>query len=655
MASFAANEILGLQLALDPRKVQKPHIVAGRNFYLDIEGPRSGFGFESSTPEYPMFHKFFPQSFVVTPTVLFHFGQDSTSVEIGCYTFDWQLRRHLPIFRQTITAAYLGFPWTMALVGGLYYFAHRGVGVWQYTPATQAWVTVNASFPAGTYYIIESDGRCVAMADGVIAWSAIDNALDFVPSTVTGAGAQSLAKIGSLTKPSDYLGLKKVADGFLCFTSKGILKGLIVDSFTPFRFVPASSRHVPLNPWCFAETADNQHVILTVNGLYATSTGEFEPWLPLFSEYLKQQLLGSVPQGVSGYVQLHYEASHELLFVSFSTSNTAVYFTRAFCSYVPRGEIGSFDLTHTGFVKIDQILDTKDLSFGFIRANGTVGVFTDGTLNIENAGTVTSYLHAPRLEIPVHLQNAVYRFADVLAEMESSVQFQAPGFAGTTPRLPHRLHREGSPRHYPIFWLLTQDIAPPLPIVAVEGYSFPGAAHGGGSMYVINGIESEVLAYQETYWAPNAIAQSSLDASIELGLFRFGDGEAADQVTLITELLIGVDSASGTTETIDYLAVEGEVVDDFMLDYPSDVFDDYGLGLGTSAEFVETLIGTKDGRTAFEGQEIQPETLEIAPGVRRKTMQCAGIWHKLRIVASEVGHNFHIKLLEFTHFLIGRW
>ena len=103
------------------------------------------------------------------------------------------------------------------------------------------------------------------------------------------------------------------------------------------------------------------------------------------------------------------------------------------------------------------------------------------------------------------------------------------------------------------------------------------------------------------------------------------------------------------------MAISAELFDDWFNNYHVDVFEDWGQGFGTGAMFTETMIGTKDGKTVFENQEVLFTEVELAAGVRRTVGECSGIWHKLKIVANQVGSNFHLKLVEFNYILTGRW
>ena len=73
MTRLANNNIEGLYPALDRKKLAKPYVVDGKNFIVDLDGPKSAFGYKQPWHEFEDSH--FMQSFPVG-TDIFYFSRD---------------------------------------------------------------------------------------------------------------------------------------------------------------------------------------------------------------------------------------------------------------------------------------------------------------------------------------------------------------------------------------------------------------------------------------------------------------------------------------------------------------------------------------------------------------------------------------------------
>ena len=164
---------------------------------------------------------------------------------------------------------------------------------------------------------------------------------------------QALSIIGSLEQDADYLGLQKISNGYLSFTSKGVLRSQIIDSLAPFRHITGESQEVPLTPWCITKLNATDVVILTRQGLFTSKTGIFEPWQPLMSEYFKRTMIPPLQSLDSGFVGIYYSRARDEFYVSFATSQVLNNFTITYALYMTRDQWGVFNRTHKGFVFID--------------------------------------------------------------------------------------------------------------------------------------------------------------------------------------------------------------------------------------------------------------------------------------------------------------
>ncbi len=652
MPRIAPQTIGGLTFAVDRKTVQKPFVAEGKNFLVDLDGPRSVFAYTQAarTTDFNLL----PESFTVGLET-FQFLKNPITNTLGIFQFNWAKRQDELILDAPITVAYITYKSSFALVGGKQYFCGRGFGVWERDPVTNIWTNVTSSFPTNTFYITNSSGRCIALAENWVQWSALDDARDFVPSTSTGAGAQSLSLIGYPENDFDYRGLQRTANGFLVFMRQGVMKSTSIDNIVQFSHRVITTEYIPLNSWSFARLETDEVIILTAQGLYKTDGNNFELWQPLLSEELKLNVIPSLLQDINGQIQIYYGKHKDWFFVSITQNQNSRIFEKAFVSYLPRGEWGEFNTLHRGFFDVDITGDGSGFQqdqLAFLSVNGEVALFRDDINN--------SLLAALADSSPSDLQNEIY-YSDELYDIPNVIReataivYANSNSRGTSNWFVHdTLAAEKiTVPAVPAYYEVNGNYETPIDtdIVIPEFKPFDSVNEIAISQLI--GIRTEVLLYGHT---KQDIDFASLGCTMILGLFRLTDEQQSDQMTFISNVSISmtdIDTASTVFE--DWLNdFNPDLIDDWLNDYAIDTIEDWGLNAGGLSSYLANIFGSLDGYSKFIGTYKPLDFVSSEGRTRFYSTETQGLYLLIEIDGVEVGDYIHMKHIEMTGTLAGR-
>lgn len=590
-ALITSRSFKGLVPGLDRRQVGQAFIADGRNFLLDAEGPYSGFGNEWAT--YELLRSIVNVATFRVEGDIFLFTEDAV------FIYNEEAQKYIPVFVFEIIFPAIS-PWTGAIVGGKYYFSRSGVNVLQYNPFTQAWKEIITDVVNSPASVTSSAGRLVIEGATEVQWSALDDGENLASSTVTGAGRQSLAIVGN----GAPLKALKTNDGFISYTTSGLMKSEFIDSINPFRHYPLSitennvrSKDIPVDAFNVIEIDQGRHIILSENGLRITDGRKPIEWDPLFNEFLRRQIFTRLDFTRNEHItSLYYDSAREWVLFSISLNQVEHIFSQAWVKYVPVDEWGIFNREHTAFGEFalrDRTI--KAFNFGYIGSDGCVHRFNDFPQQ-EFAPPFNElfYVHES-YEFPARLENDKVAFPSVMN------------------------------------------------IRSIDKALFP---------------EASGLYYQNTYEVfPGNYG--SIDAYIDVAAFRYNDEEHVDEMAIINNVSIGMIEQPETQEFEDYMAGEFEVFEDWL--DPPDTFEDWGTDIFSGVNYDAILIGTLDGYTIYQDQqedlqEINPS--QIGPNERDRVRlfdaYTSGIYFISRINAREERQSFHLKFLELSGMLIGR-
>lgn len=615
----------GLTPLLDRRKFDEPVVIDGRNFYVDADGPVSGFG---ST---------YIAAYALTDAELIQdFKIGSTSfvfTRYGVLTYDYAAMAFVTVY-SFATALTTVAPWSMAMVGGLYYFAREGSDLLQYTPGTNTWIAITGpNIPPDIRFVSAAGGRLAVLTPQWMSWSAIDDGSDFAPSTITGAGGQAIAIVGGGTP----LGLLPIANGLLAYTTTGIMRSQLVQAVNPFRHDVLSSTHVPVSPYCVLTVSDNVNVFLTKNGLYSTDGARIQPWQPLMGEYLHKSVLpafnmNELPQ----VIRLTYNYDKDMFFISVAETQIPSLYTRAFVLYIPTEQWGSFDSAHTGFISVNfSAGPQKGFNFGYVNYSGELHRFTAEGLRVtlpELVDNAAYYLYkAPITEITARRQLDAFYFPSIMRLRDVDERDMVESGV------------------YDLFAALHDT----LPLEAIAPTQV--AAYIDAGVYAFSSVMHMNSGMQQIKATRVADVESALDAEIQLGPFFVGDvPQLPETMYIVTDMIIGMNAPTSAEINEDYEAYTDEVLLDFST-FVDETDEDYMAGGGVLySDYSLNLQGSLDAYDTYAEEEAVPE-LEVEAGkIRKYSCMVNGMYHMLTIGAYAPGHSFHLKSFTINGFISGR-
>lgn len=648
----------GLTPALDRKQVAEPSVVDGKNFTFTAEGPKNAFA-----ADYFSYQSIGPakliQSFEIADK-FFYFSTDAV------YSFDDVNDIWVPEF--VFGASYTElFPWSRALVGGVYYFIKAGSPLLSFNPNTQTWTSVDAgtnNIPSGAVQVTQSGGRLIILGSASVAYSAIDDGTDLLPDPGTGAGFQSLGIVGG----GEPLGVREVSDGFITYTTEGTLHSQVVDSIVPFRHLPLSQNIFPINPWCIVDIEKRRHIVLTDTNFWNVRNRQPELWQPLMAEYFRETLFKRYNPALNAIYALFYIPEDEEFFVSFSTSERPLEFNDSYVLKIQLDKWGFFNRHH------HQILRLQSLSV-------SAGKNTSGfTTNIQEIGYVKVFLDLPRHEIfipaagQIQVRSAV-QFPSFQQPAPAANQFAfnfeiLNNLAGQTTGLSQGLYVWQPISHISLptsffipvnnipEWWFSDDTGWTDP--EDPGFDIPTPPDFPITFSLSHGFQTQALAlYEKQYIQP--------DSLIDIGLFRLVDEETIDRLNYLTEAKLSmVESGGSESDTFvdwnDPPPGINDVFTDYNVPAPSasgivletDTVADWGSGVVTGVEYTATGLGTIDGYSVYFN-ETEDLTLEQSSGrTRFYSTTITAMWHVLRIQTVDVNDNYHLKTMGVELNLGGR-
>lgn len=619
------RQFKGLLPALDRRQPTDKFVLDGRNFLVDAEGPYSAFGSEHITHE------------------VLRNPEDAATFRIGAeivlftaaavLKFDTVSELYYPVF--IFPPNTTNFPWTHALVGGVHYFTKQNSNVFSYNPLTDAWATITANVINTPYAVTKSGGRLVIMGIDDVQWSAIDNGTDLATDIEKGVGIQSLAIVGGGTP----IAILPTFDGFITYTSTGLMKSELVDSLNPFRHFPLTGDQgiIPLSQYAVLEVANNEHVMLSKTGFYITVGKVPEPFQPLMSEYFRRKVLPQFDLTNETLIKLTFNFDRQWFIVSLAENEVAFNYTIAYVLYIPRDEWGLFNQSHVGFGELSiSEGPLKGFNFGHFDADGLVHKFIDfpyieAHINATDPTKLLGNFHFYHTDFtpPVRIEDGIY-ICTTVGQLETFDETFFTTF-GTD------------------LFEYTETNSYPSPATADSIYQ----ASTSTSFIFDLSAQSSLI---QMGWKQYTPIFGSIDSFIEVGLYRVRTEEdKPGEFTLVTDVAIGMLDTPSGQQFVDWLTFLPDIEEDWLTDNLED--EDWGAGVFSGTVYISKIMGSLDGYNQFQDQlAILEERTDIVDAdvdettgrVRYFTCYNNGVWHILRIEALDIDQSFHLKTTEIA-------
>lgn len=614
--TIKVSEVKGLLPALDPRVVEVPYIIDGMNFIFDVQGPFAAFA-NSLVGYVEVADPIGFDAFEVGDTVFHLFNE-------GVFKFD--LNSQLWILQFPFTGLTSVARWSTALVGAKHYFCREDVGLIQYDPATLKWKPVTTDVPAGALSITQSNGRLVILGADSYAWSALDDGEDLSPSLSTGAGIQSTAIIGG-----DSIAIGAYNQGFLTYTSKGVIRAAFIGGTAIFRHTQLTVRLKLFNKFSIINLDNEEHVILTNLGLFITSGTNFEQLDPVFNEFIRE-LITTLDTSLVDGIKLFYDIDEEIVYVSQALVDDSHIFNLSYVFIRRLKKWGSFDREHYGFSKIHFDSGAEEgIHFGYIGIDkhfhySTFNAAVEVAPNLQDGKAFTNI---KEVQFPTY--EDVSR-GSIIVSSVCIVQTYDPANIPST-------FEAG-------FYTLTVN---PANEFLLEDGSSNFLLEDGLSVFLLEGAVISLI--------PSKIARTlePLNSEITIGLFNYLEGQFPDEYSLITNVAVSAGFVPVGQTVEDWNVLVGS--QDWNL---LSGFIDRGEGVPSTEIFDISLITTNDGVNTANYDDIIQD-VSLIPNLYKDDGKFAfysayqsGLYHKIRLEAINVGDSFHLDLLQISGSLSGR-
>lgn len=578
--------------AYDARRLDKVSVMGGQNFAHGVNGPGSAFGSVFSD-----YNNWLVGAGKITELLVgdtYFYGTIA-----GIFRMNKDNRQLEPIIEITVLEEARFWPWTVAEVGGLYYFSQFNIGLWQYDPLSNTVQKITTPFGDNIRGIGASYNRLIALGDRIYGWSSTDDGTDFNPSLLTGAGAQVFL-VGT-----EGFRIDATDDGFIVATNLGVMKATTVSAEYVWQHSVHSKNIRIFSPNAGANIPDVGIVYLDTLGFHIIAPGSVPAdFQQDMGSFLKDGVIKEMDESKHGCLQVYFSRAANSLFVATAVNDREGRYSQTFQWDKLSNKWGSFDDSHFGMLETFFSVTNK-FTCGFMGVDRYIHVFA-GSPYIEAlpAGgfCLADFLLRDPVEVPmlnlVTPTETTGRFPGNLINLAISEIHTAD----TDPTL--RLDRIGA--------LLTNPFNPSTP-----------------------------------YYLP----QIGLNSQVDIGPFRFVNQLDSDGTSAISQLVLGLSRGTGFILNENLNTEAGTE----NLNTDADEIDTLGT-LYISDNFNSELITSDDGMTddPLQGPELLLFSELIGSSLQLFPFGFSGVFHKLRLSATSAGQNYSVKTIDISGQPTGR-
>lgn len=619
------------QPAIDSRKSDQPAIISGRNFRDRIDGPSSdwssafvNFNLWDANSRKKISELRLDDIYYGTPTGVYRLNKTS---------YIWELILGPPHI--TIPLAKPYWPWTVAYVGGVFYFAQYDIGLWQWDPDTEILTEINTPAGSAIRKVMEDHGRLIYLADTVVAWSALDDGTDLVPDLASGAGAQSLGMVGGIAYD-----MQSFSENIIVYTDVGSMKGSFTTQAYVYTWAVGSTVIKIYTPNSNVFVPQLGVVSVDANGLWLTQEynyttfGRPQPWEQDKSTYIKDNIINLTDHTLNGTVSLYYSQALQCVFICFSSNLLEGLFQVTFVYDVVSKRWSTFDQEHYGIFETFNN-QTKTFTCSFMDVNGYMKVFS-------NTDFSEDYPEAP-LELSDFVYRPLQTDAPVILTTDLLLNGGNPYHLGSTSI-------NGSDRN-PFFYsnYTSSDVYQLNDDDPYSNTEFPAGdpdtdvsvspiiGQTNIDMFVSGGVE--LMAF--IYLTP----EKGLDSNIVIGPWRFNDQRSfAEETSSVESVLLGCQSTNGFTINEDWNLLVGNEDWNALTG-----MEDWSAGAAILNNYDLSILDSNDANTTpIQGVEDLPVFADLISTKLYKPTGFSSIYHSLELNATEVGQAFNLKTIDIT-------
>lgn len=269
---------------------------------------------------------------------------------------------------------------TVGTVKGQSYIYAEGVGCFEYDESIDTYVSVTLTGLAiGTIVgITASSGYLIAYSKTDVAWSSLIDPTDFVPSTVTGAGAGSVSDL-----LGDIIFAVPNSLGFLFYTAANVVAATYSGNKQyPFKVKSVdNSKGVIGLDYVAYEANSADHFAYTKGGLQTVNSRVSTIIVPEITDFLAGKIFEDYDEDLSTFVVTELTTAMKkkvkliasrYLIVSYGITE----FTHALVYDLGLKRLGKLKITHVDvFEYLDDIqVEVAKESIGFLLKDGTIKI-----------------------------------------------------------------------------------------------------------------------------------------------------------------------------------------------------------------------------------------------------------------------------------------
>lgn len=627
-----AKDLAPWQPDIDSRRGEKASIVSGSNFVDDVDGPRSAFG-----SNFVNFN-FWASSTRGKVTELKVADDILYGTQTGVYRINKTSGEAQPLLWVTVTASF--WPWTIALVGGLYYIAQYDIGLWQYDPTNQTMKHVVT--PAGDTirYVAASFGRLIYLTPTAVAVSALDDGTNLTPDLATAAQAQAISIVGGTG-----LRIEPIPDGWLLYTTNGIMKATYTLQSYVFSYknltsaVKLTSPNAAVYiPRLGALSLDPSGFNLTKEATLADS-GIPLPWELEMGDFIKKNILSLLNANLYGTICLYWSQAEQKLFVSFSDNSPEGVMNSGFVYTLVSQRWGSFDQQNTGiFETYSNINNVSTCSY--------MGI--DGFMHAFNQSDYTQALP----DFPLTLQDFTYR-PTTTGLAEQGIFLMRDASSNTYELATTNINgSDAIPTAYNGFtvsggYILNSE---PYSDTANDDEDDPPTDVLANPILLGTYINMDVSGILEIVASGYDIPTMGLNSVLEVGPFRINDQVTATETSSVSELIVGISRAVNFAITEDWNVLFGD--EDWNTGSGA---EDWNVGNTPPNVFTLVLRTSDDGNNEpIQGDEDLYVFNNLGSSLLYYPIGYSGIYHGITLSALEANQAFALKFVELSALGTGR-
>lgn len=656
MPNIHTYTIGGYTPEYDAKQLEAFSVVDGKNFMPTVEGYKSEFGSDVLTDNR------------INPKYLYNAEIFSLAEQklilcnnFGIMSWDSTSESWYFLVRSSVELQ-ANWPWSVAYVGGDWYFCKFGFGVWRLRLEVNSGTFLSANLPDSPCSVCASDGRLVILGSSSYAWSAVGDGTDLTTSLATGAGFQTLAICGG-GKP---LVVKPNTQGFLVYTTTGIIKAESIDTPNPYYHkLLAGIDYAPISPNAVTEIGTGSHIFLAKSGLYATSGGYPENFEKEFSEYIVgnklKYLIKTSQRAVP--IKLGYDANNRWLLINYAdfSIESSPYTTCYVCdlelakwgrydqahyfignAYIPSGKYEGYQLitgTQDGAIRLlDKDYGISELASEFYKNNYPV-------VEVPSYVESTTAVFTSSAKLETYNWLSLGNYGETLGFFEYNViaSSQEPDLSLPTSWLASR-------GNVVVYDMLASSLKPNRVVYNLNVFWTDMLVNNAGHIDMLDGDYTNIFTTVATMDAGfSQLAEyqisgklSLLPSQLDLGLYHIADFDSMQCSSILTGFCQIHDETQGADSIIDMQNLGESTVDMETFDNQIDM----GMGFLSNPDFQTTLISSSDGYGHLDYHTDVIDVLNIVGNRFNYNCYSTGLYHGFRLATQKAGDYYHLKQIQ---------